>query len=450
MRSAGETAVIGVSGDGGLGRGHWFFTPAPLFLALAAEEVDDPRSPVEDGWLGLGLSGRVDELDFVQLVYQPGDRAFNLVLEYEGHARVDGAFEAPAVLLRPRVADPYAGLSAHRGDLVARRTAPPPEPRAAPAWWTEPIFCGWGAQCQIASRERLRAPDLATQERYDAFLGVLEANGVRPGTIVIDDKWQEAYGTNLPDPRKWPDLRGWIARRHGEGRRVLLWWKAWDAEGLDAELCVRRPDGRPVALDPTNPRAREVLRESIQRLVAADGLDADGLKIDFTARTPSGRALALQGSKWGLALLHYLLSVVYVSVKEAKADALVITHVPHPAFADVTDMVRLNDMLRLDDPGPLPAVVPQMRYRADVVKAAVPELLVDTDDWYVPDKATWREYLELKPELGVPALYYTTDVGREFEPFDDDDYAAIRRVWDRSRERARSLRARSPEQEECD
>jgi hypothetical protein len=146
--------------------------------------------------------------------------------------------------------------------------------------------------------------------------------------------------------------------------------------------------------------------------------------------------------------LHYLLSIVYVSAKEAKADALVITHIPHPAFADVTDMVRLNDMLRLDDPGPRPPVVPQMRYRADVVRAAVPELLVDTDDWFVPDKQTWREYLELKPELGVPALYYTTDVGLESEPFDDDDYAALRRVWARARERARLSSGRSRGQED--
>ena len=244
-RSAGETAVIGVSGDGGLGRGHWFFTPAPLFLALAAEEVVDPREPVVGGWLGLGLSAPVDELDFVQLVYQPGDRAFNLVLEYEGHARVDGAFAAPAVVLRPRVADPYDGLRAHRMDLAARGTAPAPDTRETPSWWCEPMFCGWGAQCQIASRERLHAPDLATQERYDAFLATLETHGVRPGTIVIDDKWQDAYGTNLPDTRKWPDLRRWIARRHDEGRRVLLWWKAWDPEGLGPDLCIRRPDGRP-------------------------------------------------------------------------------------------------------------------------------------------------------------------------------------------------------------
>ena len=435
VRSAGDTAVIGVSGDGGLGRGHWFFTPAPLFLALTTADVGDAAQPVEEGWLGIGVAAPVAELGFVQLVYQAGDRAFNLVLEYEGHTSVDGRFEAPTVILAPGLADPYAGLRAHRDDLAARGAAPPPDPRRPPAWWSEPMFCGWGAQCRLAAASTGGAKDFARQESYDEFLATLERHGIVPGTVVIDDKWQAAYGTNRPDTTKWHDLRGWIDRRHEAGQHVLLWWKAWDAEGLPPDLCIRRPDGTSVAIDPTNPGARDAIQESIAYMLGPTGLDADGLKVDFTARTPSGRALSTHGRGWGIALLHELLAIVYAAAKQAKPDALVITHTPHPAFADVTDMVRLNDMLRLDDPGSMPPVVPQMRYRAAVVRAACPEVLIDTDDWTVPDKATWREYLELKPDLGVPSLYYVTDVDLTGERLDEDDYAAIRRTWARWRER---------------
>ena len=410
---AGERAVIGVSGDGAPGRGNWFFTPAPLFLAL-----DE---------LGIGLVAPVDELRFVQLEYRPSDRGFHLALDYEGHTHVRGRFEAPTVVLRA-AADPIEGLRLHRDDLpVPRRVADDAH------WWREPIFCGWGAQCHLARRDELPAPAHATQANYDAFLDALARNGVVPGTVVIDDKWQTAYGTNEPDAAKWSDLRAWIAQRHEHGQHVLLWWKAWDPEGADPSLCVRTPDGLPVALDPTNPRTRDLLRASMHDLLSPDGVDADGLKIDFTARTPSGAALSLHGDSWGIALLHDLLGVVYAAAKDAKPDALVITQTPHPSFVDVCDMIRLNDMLRLDDAGVYPPVVPQMRQRAAVARAACPDLLVDTDDWAVPDKRTWREYLELKPELGVPSLYYATHIDVSGEALGDDDYAALRRTWERWR-----------------
>jgi hypothetical protein len=341
------------------------------------------------------------------------------------------------VVLSFALQTPYEGLRRQRSRLAARAAAPVVTTRASPAWWGGPIFCGWGAQCHLSRTGLGHAAALATQERYDGFLAALAAQGLVPATVVIDDKWQSTYGRNEPDLTKWPDLRGWIAARHEQGQHVLLWWKAWDPEGLPEEVCIRRPDGAPVALDPTNPRARALLREVMRELCGSDGLGADGLKIDFTARTPSGHALESHGQGWGIALLHDLLSMVYSGVKAVRPDALVITQTPHPSFADVTDMVRLNDMLRLDDPGPLdPAVVvPQMRYRAFVAHASLPDVPVDTDDWCVPDKATWREYLDVKHDLGVPSLYYATHLDLSGEAFEEADYAALRRVWGAWRER---------------
>jgi len=423
LRPAAESCVIGVSGDGEPGRGHWLFTPAPLYLALSMDE------PAEVGdaatWVDLGLAAPVEQLGFVQLVYEVRHGGFGLRLEYEGQTTVDGVFEAPTLIVTPGVGDPYVGLRRHRDDLAARVAAPAPTAREIPAWWREPIFCGWGAQCHLAETSgEGSAADQATQASYDDFLARLGDEGVVPGTIVLDDKWQAAYGTNEPDPEKWPDLRGWIAGRHALGQKVLLWWKAWDPEGLPPELCVRNGNGEPVALDPSNPEARKALRESVHRLLAPDGLGADGLKVDFTARTPSGRGLTGHGESWGIALLHELLTVVYEAAKVAKGDALVITHTPHPSFVDVTDMIRLNDMV-----GGAASVVPQMRHRANVVRAACPELLIDTDDWRVPSRREWREYVEEKPRLGVPSLYYAHALDATGEPLEPRDYEALRRTW---------------------
>jgi hypothetical protein len=428
VRGAGESAVIGVSGDGQPGRGHWFFTPAPLSLWLTTADVDGPTR-VDVGWVGLSVAAAVEELTFVQLAYVAADRGFSLRLDYEGHTQVDGEFEAPAVTIAPGADDPYAGLRRHRDDLAARGAAPPVAERDAPAWWSRPIFCGWGAQCHLARENGVRAADQATQRNYDRFLDHLEKEGLVPGTVVIDDKWQTAYGTNEPDHEKWPDLRGWIEGRHARGQRVLLWWKAWDAEGLPAELCIRNADGAAIALDPTNPDTRARLADQVARTLGPDGLDADGLKIDFTARTPSGAGLTTHGSGWGIALLHDLLAVVYAAAKQAKPDALLITQTPHPSFVDVTDMVRLNDMLRIDDGAPFPPIVPQMRFRAEVASAACPELLIDTDDWCVPSLAEWRAYLAEKGALGVPSLYYADALDFTGETFEPEDYEALRTAW---------------------
>jgi hypothetical protein len=430
VRGAGESAVVGVSGDGQPGRGHWFFTPAPLSLWLTTADVDGPE-PVGDGWVGLSLAAPVEELNFVQLAYVPADRGFSLRLDYDGHTRVDGDFQAPAVRITPGAADPYAGLRLHRDDLVRRGAAPEHAERERPAWWSAPIFCGWGAQSRLARLQGAPSASLATQASYDGFLAHLDRQGLVPGTVVIDDKWQSAYGTNQPDAAKWPDLRGWIEARHARGQRVLLWWKAWDPEGLPPELCIRNGDGVALAVDPTNLDARAALGRSIHALLSPDGLDADGLKIDFTARTPSGTALQAGGHAWGIALLHELLAIVHAAAKAAKPDALLITHTPHPAFADVTDMIRLNDMLRIDDGQPFPPVVPQMRYRAEVVRAACPGLLIDTDDWCVPSLAEWRAYLAVKGELGVQSLYYADALDFTGEAFEPEDYEALRRAWAR-------------------
>jgi hypothetical protein len=403
FRPVGEGAVTGVVGEGEPGRARWLFTPAPLYWCF--EDVD------------LGVVAPVEELCFGDVAIESAANGFCVRMDYDGQTHVDGEFRAPLLRLTRNVADAWTGLRRHRTDLGAA----PPAPRGRAAWWDEPIFCGWGAQCHLENGSGKLARDFATQANYDAFLAQLEAHGVVPGTVVLDDKWQATYGRNEPDTAKWPDLKRWIAERHARGQHVLLWWKAWDPEGLPAELCIRNADGKPVALDPNNPAAREALQRAVTTMLV--DLDADGFKVDFTARTPTGRNLTHEPGPWGIALLHELLRTFYDAAKAAKPDALVITHTPHPAFVDVTDMIRLNDVVGGVD------LVEQMEFRAEVVRAACPGLPIDTDDWRVPDKSSWRDYLAVKRSIGVPSLYYASHIDSTGEALEDDDYAAIARVF---------------------
>lgn len=435
-RPAVEPATIGVVGDGGEpGVGRWLFAPAPWCFAVSREPPGAGDDLPAGQWAGIGLLAPVREQTFTSLHYTGGTDGFSLRLDYEGHTRVAGQFRTPTVVVTFGQTDPYAVLRRHRELLVERRAAPAGSARRPPPYWLQPIFCGWGAQCHLATVTGRRPQDLATQQHYDQFLAALAEHGVLPGTIIVDDKWQLEYATCRPDPVKWPDLRGWIGRRHDAGQRVLLWWKAWDVAGAPVAACVRMPDGTPVALDPQADACRELVEDAVGYALGVGGLDADGLKVDFIARTPSGVALQHAGDSWGADLLHRLLELVYTAAKRAKPDALIVTHTPNPAFVDVTDMLRLNDVRMLDAPDPDGPVVRHMSYRASVVQAACGELLVDTDGWCLPDRAAWAEYLAHQPRLGVPALYYATHLDHSGEALRPADLAALAQVWRRYRER---------------
>jgi hypothetical protein len=457
VRPAATGAVLGVHGDADPGRFHGIFSPPPLALGLGRAAPPTGPTEVPDGdWLGLSLRAPVEDLTFLGMAYEPVDGGFHLRLPYEGRTRVAGSWTSPTVVLRP-TGSAWSVLDEHRLDL-ARHGYVPEAPPSVPDWWREPLFCGWGAQCARAlallhgaadarsatapesfgEEERVvtAAPMLASQAVYDEFLAVLDRHGLRPGTIVLDDRWQDRYGTGTPDESRWPDLAGWIRERHAAGQRVLLWWKAWDPGGLPADECVTDAAGRPVAVDVANPAYLERLRAVVTTLIAPGGLDADGFKVDFTQRAPAGRTLSAHEGAWGIAALHRLLKTLTDAAHAAKPDSLVVCHTVHPSFADVVDMVRLNDVLKHDAAGREVPVADQMRFRHGVVTRTLPDHLVDTDQWPMPNRREWLDYALLQPALGVPALYYLESIDRSGERVEADDLARIRRTWDDYRSRS--------------
>ncbi|HZJ09611.1 MAG TPA: hypothetical protein VFD39_07950 [Trueperaceae bacterium] len=397
------------------GKDGWFFTPPPYCLAFEWSQ----------GWLGFGVEAAPGANRYNDLRYVGQRGAFHLSLGFDGRTGVDGVYRLPDLAIQFG-AGPYEVLEAHVKSFKSRALVPDPHARLQALWWCWPIFCGWGSQSHLAAVTGGHAPALATEPNYRTFLATLAEQGISPGVLVIDDKWQATYGENLVDEAKWPDLNGFIAEQHETGRKVLLWLKAWDPEGLPVEECVTNAVGVKVACDPTNPAFERRLRAAVRNMLAADGYDADGFKLDFTARMPSGPGLTLNGDVWGLELMRLYLSILYSEAKAVKPDALVMTHTPHPYLADQLDMIRLNDINKGSD------VNAAMRHRAHVARIACPHALIDTDNWPIPDRSSWREYIGLQLELGVPSLYYSSHIDTSGEPLLDEDYELIRRIWGRA------------------
>ncbi|MCP2635543.1 hypothetical protein K0817_003065 [Microbacterium sp. HD4P20] len=433
VRPVWSAASLGVVGDADPGRLNGIFSPPPLALAFGRDPATDAFSPGAGPWLATWLRAPVEELRFTTMRFDPVDGGGLLRLAYEGHTPVDGTWRSPTVVIRP-VDSPAEALRAHRDDLVASGHAPQAGPEIHP-WWLEPIFCGWGAQVAQGGKNGW-APDLCRQEIYDGFLDTLAAASLDPGTIVIDDRWQAQYGTAETDTEAWPDMRGWIDGQHDTGRRVLLWWKAWDPAGLPLEECITDAAGRPIAADPGSPAYLARLDAIVERLLSPEGLDADGFKVDFTQRAPSGTMLRpAPGSDgvWGVAALHRLVGRIHAAAKRIKPDALVITHTVHPSFGDVSDMIRTNDVLEHDVTGTPVSVAAQLRARYEIVAAALPGHPVDTDQWPMPSRDEWLDYAHAQVGLGVPALYYLDRVSDD-ESIDPEHLAMIGRTWAKYRE----------------
>jgi hypothetical protein len=394
---------------------HWIFTPPPLCYSLGFSSGP---------WLGAGVAPEPGHYGFSRFEYVPGPNSFCFRLTYDGMTHVDGVWTSPKLIFRP-ASDEYSAIEKYCNTLRAWKLVNE-NTHARANWWSRPIFCGWGEQNVTAIRMGgIPSNTLARQETYDKFLAIIREKGLRPGTIVIDDKWQKAYGTCEVDTGKWPDLRRWIDERHAEDRHVLLWYGAFSAEGLPEEETIKDPQGRIECADPTSPAYQARIREMMHRMLSPDSgcYNADGIKYDWTG-APFGPGYTVHGSEWGIELHKLYTKLVYDAAKAAKPDALVITHTANPYYSECTDMIRLNDIFV-----GCREIADMMRHRQRIARIACPHALIDCDNSSAPDHTEWLQYTRSQPELGVPSLYFLTGFDGTMEKITDEDWEALGGIW---------------------
>lgn len=416
--SSEERAVAAMDSDPGFHGGHWFFCPPPFCFALEGDA----------SYLAVGVAAPMKDLSFTAFEY---DGSFR----FRYHRSRKGPFQTPRLAILPTGGDHYHALDRYCDHLRERGLARRGTGRKLEPWWSAPNFCGWGEQsyrgCALEGFTPGRLPegaaDRCTQQLYEEILELLESQRIDAGVVTIDDKWQSCYGLARPNGERWPDMARFIGRQHQRGRRVLLWWKLWDGEGLPAGELLAGGE-RPV-VDPTSAAYRARLAVEVRH--ALRELGADGFKIDFLHRGPTRDHEPSQGGAEGVQLLRAILQALQEAALDAKEDCLLVAHAANPYLADLFDVVRLNDIPCPE--GIADGVVAEMRHRARIARAACPEALIDTDNWPCPNRQQWAEYVKVQPEIGVPSLYYATGIDLSGEPLGPEDYALVRESWARCR-----------------
>ena len=393
---------------------------APPLLAFPCT-LDAPASP----WLAIGLAPRpgaynIDHFAYHFNVVAGGSTRACFSTDYLGYTAVDGEAEVAAIV-GTLGADEFASLERHAAWLYDHGGCTRRDRTAEPPWWRGPLFCGWGEQ----GTYNPRAPkDAATQANYSDMCRRLDDLRLEPSAIIIDDMWMSTYGEALPDPAKWPDLRAFADEQHARGRRVMLWFKAWNTEGLPVDECINLWS-QPCGADPNAPAYRTRMH-TIMATLLGDGegcMNCDGFKVDFANVMPLGRNLRGTTSAYGLELLKQWFTLFASAARAVKPDCLINASCAHPYFADVTDQCRLHDYYW----GQRSAWT-VMTTRQRLFRAAMPGVLIDTDG-VASTHCETMDYIRRCPELGVPDLYFLT--GTPDFRLSEADFEVIREVWRR-------------------
>ena len=384
------------------------FAPPPLFLAFHLDGT----------WTGIGIGAKPGDYQFPALEYSGSRYAgASFYVDYMGYRAIDGDFASPVLTINMAYS-PLDALRSYTAWLTSNGFATDPVTKDV-YWHHLPIFCGWAEQTVESVPQGGSANKLSTQANYEKWLATLDERGLPVGTVVIDDKWQQGYGSFDVDQQKWPDFKGFIAAQHAKGRHVLLWVPVADTDGLPPSLCVNY-QGKCVIADVGKPEYEAWLRPRIRHLV--QDLGVDGFKEDWV-RSPAAPGLPLTGPATGIEFVRRFQSILYSETHKWKPDAMVETQTTNALFRESSDVIRLNDVWYASRNVP-----DMMRLRARMANITGWPL-VDTDNASSTNLKEWWSYMQAQPSIGIPALYFVTRTETTQETPSPADWTYLAALW---------------------
>lgn len=382
-------------------------------------------------YIAFAVVAQMGEHNFTGVAYEINEGKFSFVTDQHGHVSVDGQWTTPKIVVYT-AADHYNagekycalyfdGGICGRGEIAER-----------PRFWYGPIACGWFEQLAYGKSPKGDGAWMGSckEEAYRDMLQKLDEKDLHPTILIIDDKWQEKYGTAYPHPERWPDLRGFIDDNLKKGIRTFMWYQLWNCEGLPEECLILDEEGNSyiegnrLVADPSHPVYRQILKENVRRILSAEegGYNAWGFKLDFAFCQPHGRKTKTYSGKYGAELLYDYISQIRAYAKEVKPDAVINASPCHPMFASLVDQARLHDYNPACRNGK-----EIFAHRAKLWGMANPTSLIDTDSGGFNTHRDMMRVMRNQPKIGIPDIYAVSDLPTF--AFTEEEWKEIASIW---------------------
>ncbi|MBQ7827087.1 MAG: hypothetical protein IJ386_02350 [Clostridia bacterium] len=382
-------------------------------------------------YLAFGVVAEMGEHNFCGLAYNAHYGHFSLSTDQYGHAVVDGEWTTPKMIVYP-AKNHYDAGKRYCDFYFDSGICEKGDPSTKPRFWYGPIACGWIEQDAYGHGPNGDGTTLFSCKEivYREMLEKLEKRDLHPTILIIDDKWQDKYGTAYPHPDRWPDLRGFIDDTLEKGIRTMMWYQLWNAEGLPEECLTVDEEGnsyikgdRPVA-DPSHPVYQKILKENVHRILSSDEgcYNAFGFKLDFAFCQPHGRKVKTYSGKYGAELLYDYIKQIRTYAKEAKPDAIINASPMHPMFASLVDHARLHDYGGGSRNG-----LEIFEHRAKLWGMANPTSLIDSDSGGFNTHRDMMRVMKNQPNIGIPDLYCVSDLPGF--AFTEEEWSIIANLW---------------------
>ena len=281
----------------------------------------------------------------------------SLIFDYRGdlwgHLRTPGRFTLGATLCWTLADDYREAIRAYYLALVrAGIVAPKKNSAAKTAAALSPQFNTWGAQV-VARKSSARFDEGFLLSLYEQ----MKASGMKPGMLVLDDKWEGHYGRLEHSTERFPHFEQFLARVRKDGLRVGLWAAFLRCQdpaefGLTLDHMLRSTDGTPIRrggsdsyylFDVSQPKVQQVLRGLAKRFIRR--YQPDLVKFDFGYELPGLSAGAPRDMQWaGERLLQKGVEVVVGAMKEERPDLVVMYYSLSPLFAAHIDLHSPDDL----------------------------------------------------------------------------------------------------------